>query len=72
MRKEYTMTDEQYNKLLAACKPVPYMIIGGVIPTSPQENANRAWKVLGKELGFKHMTVKPLGTDPKKFTAEEL
>jgi hypothetical protein len=70
-RKEYTMTEEQYNKLIAACKPVPCMLIGGVATRSPQENANNTWKALGKELGFKYMTVQPSGPDPKKFTAEE-
>ena len=51
MRKTYTMTQEQYDTLLAAMQPVPYMIIGGVAPRSQQENANDAWKRLGDELG---------------------
>lgn len=71
--KEYKMTSEQYDKLIAACKPVPYLIIGGVEPRSPQENANRAWKALGEEMGFDHMTVRPVsGKSVKYFTAEEV
>lgn len=70
MRKEFEMTDEQLKKLLDAGKPVPYMIIGGILPTSPQENANAAWSYLGLELGFEHMTVKPSPKGDKFFTAE--
>ena len=72
MRKQYEMTDWQLAQLLDACKPVPYMIIGGVEPRSPQENANAAWKRLGEELGFNHMSVQPVaGKGMKFFTAEE-
>lgn len=70
MRKTYTMTQEQYDTLLAAMQPVPYMIIGGVAPRSQQENANDAWKRLGDELGFHHMSVRP-GNSKLEFTAEE-
>ena len=69
-RKVYTMTQEQYDKILAACQPVPYLVIGGHPPPSPQERANRAWEALGKELGFMPMSVRPLGGNPMAFTAE--
>ena len=69
-RKEFTMTDEQFNKLIDACKPVPYIIVGGIAPRSQQENANAAWAELGVEMGFKPMTAKPVpGKDEKVFTA---
>jgi len=71
MRKQYTLSEEDYKFLLNACKPVPYMVIGGVLPRSPQENANDAWEALGNKLGFDYMTVKPYGSNPKEFTAEE-
>ena len=71
MRKEFKLTDEQLKKLLKACSPVPYMVFGGIEPTSPQENANRAWQSLGKELGFDYNTVRPIsGKGSKFFTAE--
>jgi hypothetical protein len=73
MRKEFEMTDEQLAKLLDACKPVPCIMIGDYVPSSPQENANRAWKALGEELGFDYMSVRP--TDGKGFnffTAETI
>lgn len=69
-RKEFEMTQEQLDKLLEACKPVPYMVIGGMEPRSLQERANDAWERLGKELGFKHMTVQPLSKGNRFFTAE--
>lgn len=71
MRKEFTMTKEQCDKLLDACKPVPYMVIGGVEPRSPQENANAAWAALGAELGFEPFSVRPVeGKGIEVFTAE--
>lgn len=70
MRKKFTMTADQHTAILAACAPVRYMVIGGIPPRSPQENANAAWAVLGKELGFDPMTVEPDGADSHHFTAE--
>jgi len=71
MRKQFTMTDDQLNTLLEACRPVPYMIVGGVAPRSQQENANAAWEALGKEMGFDHMSVQPVqGAVMSVFTAE--
>ena len=70
MRKELLLNDEQYERLLNASKPVPYMIIGGIEPRSPQENANDAWRALGQELGFDYMSVRPVAGEPRKFTAD--
>lgn len=72
MRKEYKMTEAQHTRLMDACKPVPYLVVGGVAPRSPQQNANAAWRLLASELGFKWDTVKPVdGKDSHYFTAEE-
>ncbi len=71
MRKEFKLTQEQLDILLNACKPVPYMVIGGIAPRSPQENANAAWATLGLELGFDSMSVRPInGKGIEFFTAE--
>jgi predicted TIM-barrel fold metal-dependent hydrolase len=71
MRKEYELSDEQLNKLLEASRPVRYMVVGGLEPSSPRENANAEWKRLGEEMGFEYLTVKPVnGKGRKFFTAE--
>lgn len=71
--KEYQLTDAHYEKLMDACKPVPYILVGGVPPRSQQENVNDAWKALGKELGFKYLTVTPVrGKSDRFFMAEEI
>ena len=68
---EFEMSQEQLDSILAASKSVPYMVIGGIEPPSPQENANAAWRLLGKELGFKYMTVQRIsGKSDRFFTAE--
>ena len=67
-RHAYTLTSEQYDTLLAACRPVPYMVMGGMAPSSPQENANRAWQQLGRDMGFDWTTVQS-GQTPKQFSA---
>ncbi|MDD5061354.1 MAG: hypothetical protein PHN44_03620, partial [Candidatus Marinimicrobia bacterium] len=71
-RKEYEMTQEQYDTLLDACKPVPMIMLQCGTPSSPQENANRAWEALGKEMGFEYMSVKLVPNKPRFFTAEPL
>ncbi len=73
MRQEYQMTPEQHTALLEACKPVPAMYLSGgqLMGNSPQENANEAWRKLGLEMGFDHMTVRPVSGKPTThFTAE--
>lgn len=70
-RTEFEMTEEQLAELLDAGKPVICMKIGNYWPRTPQQNANSAWRALGKELGFKWDTVSPVsGKGRKFFTAE--
>lgn len=72
MRREFEMNEEQVARILEASRPVPYIIVGGVSPSSPQENANRAWAALGREMGFEPMSVRPVaGKSTLFFTAEE-
>jgi hypothetical protein len=69
-RHEYEMTEAQLKALLDACKPVPLIAIHTGMPSSPQENANRAWASLGREMGFDSMTVEPVrGKGNRFFTA---
>ena len=69
-RQTYTMTDEQLAKIMEASRPVPYLVFGGREPSSPQENANRAWETLGNEMGFIWDTVEPIDpNNAKTFTA---
>ena len=71
MRKEFELTDEELGRLLDADKPVPYLIFGGLPPSSPQEKANSAWQSLAEKHGFQWDTVQPIaGKDDKFFTAE--
>ena len=70
--KDFEMTQAQLDTLMDACKPQPIMYLDGGkhIPDTPQERVNRAWRVLGRELGFDHMTVKPNGKGDRFFSAE--
>lgn len=69
-RTEYEMTEDDLAELMEACKPVPAMMIGGYMPDSPQENANRAWQRLGEKMGFDSMSVQPIaGKGTRFFTA---
>ncbi len=68
--KRFEMTKEQHKKLLSACEPIPMIMLQCGILSSPQEKANAAWKALGKEMGFEHMSVKPIPGQPATiFTA---
>lgn len=70
-RKEYELTTEQFDKLIEACRSVPLIMLQCGMPSSPQENANRAWCALGDELGFDGMSVQPSHKGQRFFTAEE-
>lgn len=59
-RTEYEMTEDDLAKILDASKPVPYIAVGNCPPSSPQENANRAWRELGERMGFDWQTVRPV------------
>lgn len=69
MKKSYTMTQAQFDKLIDACKPVPMIMLQCGTQRSQQERANDAWKELGDELGFDHMTVQPNGLNQLDFLA---
>lgn len=66
-RVNYEMTEEDLKELCDACKPVLAMMIGGYAPSSPQENANRAWARLGKKMGFDSETVRPIEGKGSRF-----
>ena len=71
MRKEFEMSKEQLERMIEACKPVPYMVFGGMPPRSMRENVDDAWAALGEEMGFEPMTVRPIpGKGVEHFTAE--
>lgn len=69
-RREYELTDEQFDRLVEAAKPVPYIVVGGVPPMSQQQRANNAWQTLGRELGFDWKSVQPHPSgDQRRFIA---
>ena len=68
-RTKYEMTEADLEHILDACKPVPYIVIGGHAPRSQQDNANAAWEELGSRMGFDAMTVQPEGSSNRTFTA---
>jgi len=80
MRKEFELTDEQFNKILEINKSgsdrVMYIQGGQRLGSGPggnfmslQEKINVYWEELGKELGFDWETVQ--GITDRRFSAEE-
>lgn len=71
MLTEFELSDEDLQALYEACKPVPYMVFGGMPPRSPQQNANHAWQKVGNKMGFYSLSVVPVpGKSDKFFMAE--
>jgi hypothetical protein len=72
-RTNYEMAEADLQKILDACKPVPMIALQCGEPSSPQENANRAWQALGQKMGFDYLTVEPIaGQGNRFFTAMPL
>ena len=69
-RENFEMTEVQLAEIMEACKSVPLIALNCGMPPSPQENANRAWAKLGKEMGFYPMSVEPTGKGDRFFSAE--
>jgi hypothetical protein len=69
-RQNYEMSEAQLAKLLAACRSVPLIATHCGPIRSPQENANDAWRELGKEMGFKWDTAEPTSRGDRYFSAE--
>lgn len=70
-RKEYELSAEDMKELLDAMKPVPLIMLQMGMPSSRQQNANAAWGRLGKRMGFKGDTARPIpGRSSNFFTAE--
>lgn len=67
---DYELTEEQLARIKEASKPVPYLVMAGTPPLSPQQNANRAWEALAEEMGFDWRTVRPSQKGERFFTAE--
>jgi hypothetical protein len=69
----FRLTDEELESILNASKPVPYMIIGGHVPASPQENANAAWEIVAAKHGFVWDTAESANTgDQHDVLAERI
>ena len=69
----YRMTDDEHARLIDACKPVPYMVFGGIAPESPTTKALRVWGEIAKRVGCVANTIGPSDTgDDRDFTGEPL
>lgn len=70
-RKNYEMSAEDLETLLDASKPTRVMFLSGgqSMYDTPQENANRAWGVLGRKMGFDPMTAVRTGKGDRFFSA---
>jgi hypothetical protein len=67
----YELTQEQYDRLMEASRPVMYIVACGTEPTSPRENAERVWREVANEHGCRYDTIQPYhGMGPRFFTAE--
>lgn len=71
VRVSFILTDEEMQAWKEACRPVPYLVIGGVEPRSPKDNANSFWKSLATKYNFVWDSVQadPNNSNPHYFTA---
>jgi len=69
-RQEYEMTEDEFESIKKASRPVPAMKIGDYTPSTPQENANTVWKRIAKNHGVKWDSIQPLSNKgPRHFSA---
>jgi hypothetical protein len=68
----YDLTDEQFEAIMQASRPVPMIALQCGAPSSPQENANRAWRKIAAEVGCRFETIQPYPGEARSFVAEPL
>jgi len=71
MRQEFELSQQQLDRILGASKPVPYIAVQCGEPSSPQENANRAWQSVALELGFVWDSAEPVRSKGDRFITAE-
>lgn len=69
-RKNYMMTQAQYDKLLAACQPVAAIALHCGPPPTQAQLVDAAWDALGREMGFVGRSAAPGEYGRLSFTAE--
>lgn len=64
MKTRFRMTDDQFNRIMAASRPVPLLYLPGGVPMGPssQEVANGAWRSVADELGVAWDSIESAGT----------
>jgi hypothetical protein len=67
----YTMTEQEFNALKEASKPVPYMVFDGRPPEGAYDKAMRVWATICDRVGCEQGTVAPALTGGSRdFTAK--
>jgi hypothetical protein len=55
--KTYELTEKEFQELVDASKPVPYIIVGGRAPMSPYERAMLVWDKVAKRVNCERDTI---------------
>ena len=70
---KYELTQDQFDRLKEASKPVPMIALQCGTPPSAQDNANRVWRQVAQEHNCRFETIQPSPADgPRFFRAEPL
>lgn len=60
--KQYRMTDDEYNELVEACKPLVYIVAGSSELISPEKRAMIVWEKIAARVGCEVITIDSAGT----------
>jgi hypothetical protein len=69
VRRDYRLSDADYDRLIEASKPVMYLVANGSEPTSPRDAALRIWREIADREGFDVDSVKQGSDGNGHFTA---
>lgn len=64
MKRTYTLTDEQFQRLMVACRNTPYLVIGGMEPLTPYDRAMVVWREIAETNRVDVTSIEP-GSSPK-------
>lgn len=69
MTREHELTDDEYRALVAASRPVRYLVAAGVAPISPEEHANAVWRRVAEAHGVQWDSITPSPRGERFFLA---
>lgn len=63
-KKRFRLTQDEWDEIMEAGRPIAFLIAGGTEPASPQERMRPIWQRIADREGVVMQSIAPYGNDP--------